>query len=395
MTHPERKQAKRFDMPGRSAAFTDIVYSGTDGSWDKIRGDQSVRLPEPPQYQVYFGELHGHTNLSDGGPSIDDYFTGLRDKAELDFGALSDHDHGGVGKPELWDAGKWELTKQKVREYYEPGKFTTILAYERDSYPFYNNLVIYYRGGDGEMLRGVRDGEITREELHRWLAREDLVLVPHDTNILSSGADFLAMDMDDMVPIIQVYGRSSSCTEYMGDPLAILLGDDCEGGHWQDALKRGARMGCIACSDDHGGNGGLVTGTFPYGCPGITGVWAESNTREAIFDALKARRCYGYMGGQNGRAGRVTVDFRIDGHYMGEEITVSGDPSIYYKIQADVPVETVTVVKNCRDYLILRRKNEQLFYDYRQEQESDCYYLRVKLADGRQAWTSPIWVSRA
>ena len=389
MTHPERKAAKRFDMPGRSAAFTDIVYSGTAGSWEKIRRDQADRLPDPPAYRLYFGELHGHTNLSDGGVPIDDYFVRLRDLAGMDFCALSDHDHGGIGSPELWDAGKWELTKQKVREYYEPGKFTTLLAYERDSYPFYNNLVVYYRDADGDMLRGVRDGELTREELRRWLARDDLILVPHDTNILSSGADFLAMEPEDMVPLIQVYGRSSSCAEYMGDPLARMLGDDCEGGHWQDALKRGARMGCIACSDDHGGYGGMPNGQpFPYGCPGITGVWAESNTREAVFDALKARRCYGFMGG------RISVDFRVSGHYMGEEITLDGDPALYYRIEADAPVSSVTVVKNCRDYLVLRKKNEQLIYDYRQESETDCYYLRAVLEDGRQAWTSPVWVSR-
>lgn len=390
MTHPERKAAKRFDMPGRAAAFTDLVYSGSEGSWDKIRKDQAERLPPPPAYRVYYGELHGHSDLSDGGVSVDDYFTRLRDIAKVDFCALSDHDHGGVGKPELWDAGKWELTQEKVREYCRPGEFTTLLAYERDSYPFYNNLVVYYREDRGELLRGARDGEITREELRRWLSREDLILVPHDTNILSSGADFQAMEPGDMTPLIQVYGRASSCAEYMGDPLARMLGDDCEGGHWQDALKRGARMGCIACSDDHGGFGGMDNGQpFPYGCPGLTGVWAEANTREAIFDALKARRCYGFMGG------RISVDFRIDGHYMGEEITVRGDPSVYYNIEADAPVESVTVVKNCRDWIVLRRKKEQLIYDYRQEEAADCYYLRVLLEDGRRAWTSPIWVRRA
>ena len=387
MKHPERKLAKRFDMPGRAAAFTDLVYAGARGSWEDIRADQASRLPGKPEYNVYFGELHGHSNLSDGGPTIDDYFVRLRDMAGLDFGALSDHDHGGVGKPELWNDGKWELIQAKVREYYEPGKFTTILAYERDSYPWYNNLVVYYREDTGEMLRGVRDGEMTREELHRWLAREDLILVPHDTNVLSSGADFLAMELCDMVPMIQVWGRNSSCVEYMGNPL--MPGDDCEGGHWQDALGRGAKMGCIACSDDHGGMGGLMSGEGLYRCPGITGVWAAENTREAIFDALRARRCWGFMG-----PGRITVDFRIDGHYMGEEITAADDPAIYYSITSETPVETVTVVKNCRDYLVLRGKREQLFYDYRQEQDEDCYYLRIKLTDGRMAWTSPIWVRR-
>ena len=145
------------------------------------------------------------------------------------------------------------------------------------------------------------------------------------------------------------------------------------------------RHGAVFCQ-----RGGIDIGDkpFPRGIAGITAVWAKENTREAVFDALKKRRCYGFMGG------RMTVDFRISGHYMGEEITVDGDPEIYYNVTADAPVANVTLVKNCRDYISVK-SSEQLIYDYRQETEADCYYLRVKLTDGRQAWTSPIWVSRS
>ena len=38
-----------------------------------------------------------------------------------------------------------------------------------------------------------------------------------------------------------------------------------------------------------------------------------------------------------------------------------------------------------------RKKSEFPIIDYRQEQETDCYYLRVELEDGRCGWTSPIW----
>ncbi|MBQ8509658.1 MAG: DUF3604 domain-containing protein [Clostridia bacterium] len=390
MIHPERKLAKRYDMPGRARSFTDIVYSGEAGNWNAINEDQKRFLPPPPAYKPFIGELHGHSNLSDGYPDIDTYYKNLRDNAKVDFAALSDHDHGGVGKPELWKAGKWDLIRQKAKEYYEPGKFTTLLAYERDSYPWYNNLVIYYNNHDGEMLRGVVDGEITRAELREWLAREDLILVPHDANLLSSGSDFLAMELEDMVPIIQVYSRYNCC-EYFGDPVNPSI--DCEGGHWQDALKRGARMGCIACGDDHVGTNGLIVDKlgYPSKFPGLTGVWAEENTLPSIFAALKARRCYGFMGG------RIIVDFRIDGHYMGEEFTASSDPAVYYHIEADAKIESVTLVKNCRDYMIFKGSpsiSEQLIFDYHQEQESDSYYLRVKLSDGRMAWSSPIWVRR-
>ena len=53
-------------------------------------------------------------------------------------------------------------------------------------------------------------------------------------------------------------------------------------------------MGCIGASDDHGLTNGMTDERIPglgrY--PGITGVLAKENTPEAIFDALKARRCF-------------------------------------------------------------------------------------------------------
>lgn len=388
MINKEQKQAKCFDMPGRCRRFTELVYSGENadpqGLWKKILNEQDKFSPPPPEYNVYFGDIHGHSCLSDGVPAPDEYYTRMRDVAKLDFAALSDHDHGGVGREPLWN-GKWDIIRKKAEEYNEPGKFTTILAYERDSYPWYNNLVIYYNSYNGEMLRGETDGELTRAELREYLGRDDLLLVPHDTNFLSSGADFNAMELDDMTPLIQVYSRGKHLERYDRE---FLIDSDCEGGHWQDALLKGAKMGCIAATDAHDGNGGIILPElgFPKMYPAITGVWAEENTLSSIFAALKARRCYGFMGG------RITLDFRINGHYMGEEITAD-ERSVYYRIDADGEIDTVTVVKNCRDYIILKGKNEQLFFDYRRENETDFYYIRVRLKDGRLAWSSPIWVN--
>ncbi len=86
------------------------------------------------------------------------------------------------------------------------------------------------------------------------------------------------------------------------------------------------------------------------------------------------------------------IDFRINGHYMGEEFADSGERSIYFNVKADSELERVTLVKNCRDYMIIKR-NEQLIYDYRAEKPTDIYYLRVELKDGRIGWTSPIWIN--
>lgn len=388
MKNDERKLAKCFDTPGRCRKFTELVYSGTHSNPRQVSQEMFKEKgsfsPPSPEYNVYFGDIHGHSQFSDGVPTIDEYYTRMRDVAKLDFAALSDHDHGGVGKEPLWN-GKWDIIRKKAVEYNEPGKFTTILAYERDSYPWYNNLVIYYNNYDGELLRGKQDGELTREELREYLSRDDLILVPHDTQILSSGADFNAMELEDMTSLIQVYSRGKHLERY--DP-QFLIDSDCEGGHWQDALKRGAKMGCIAATDAHDGNGGLILEKYEYPkkYPAITGVWAKDNTLPSIFEALKARRCYGFMGG------RITLDFRINGHYMGEEIFALDERGIYYNIKADGEIDTVTLVKNCRDYMIFKGKSEQFIFDYRKENKTDYYYIRVKLTDGRLAWSSPIWV---
>ena len=134
MKNKERKLAKGIDTPYRARSFTEKVYSGEAENprevWKEMLDVPKSHYPGPNKYQVYYGELHGHTRLSDGRPTPDEYFQNIRDNAKLDFAALTDHDHGGVGKSELWGE-KWEITKQKVASYNEPHKFTTILAYER------------------------------------------------------------------------------------------------------------------------------------------------------------------------------------------------------------------------------------------------------------------------
>ena len=391
MKNKERKLAKGIDTPYRARAFSEKVYGGPAENpreiWKEMLEVPKNYYPGPSKYHVYYGELHGHTRLSDGRPTPDEYFQNIRDVAKLDFAALTDHDHGGVGKAELWGE-KWEITKQKVAEYNEPHKFTTILAYERDSYPWYNNLVIYYNHYDGEMVREEIDGELSMEKLSELLKRDDIILVPHDTYHLDSGADFNRIPPELYPPMIEIYSRGDSA-EYFGNPYNIM-DIQCEGGYWQDALKRGGKMGCIAGSDDHGCKNGLID-SETYGddniqkYPGITGVLAESNTLPDIFNAIKMRRTFAFMGG------RMEIDFRINGHYMGEEFAEERERGIYLKVTADADIKRITIVKNCRDYIFMTR-TEQFLYDNRIETDCDFYYLRVETVDGRCGWTSPIWI---
>ncbi|MBQ8496630.1 MAG: DUF3604 domain-containing protein [Clostridia bacterium] len=403
MNHPDKYKAKRFDTPGRSAAFTDIVYreedENTSGLYREMKKAERSFDPPAPELKVFVGEMHGHSMLSDGKPTPEEYFRHIKDIAKLDFAALTDHDHGGVGKPTLWANGhkKWKEICDTVNIFNEKGKFTTLLGYERDSYPFYNNLVIYFRGADGELMRDGRDGELTEARLKELLSDENLILVPHDTYSLSAGADFIAMEKELHTPLMEIISRGDAA-EYMGNP-AFVNASCCEGGFWRDALKKGSKMGVIAGSDDHDCMNGTVIENegYPRMYPGVTGIWAKENTRESIFDALKAKRTYAFMLGKSDgeMRGRIQIDFRINGHWMGETVVRENEEAlrIYFNILADVPIKAVTLVKNCRDYMIFCGEQE-LILDYRQEADTDVYYLRVELCDGRFGWTSPVWVEK-
>lgn len=408
MNHPDRHIAKRYDTPNRCRRFTDIVYTSGEHEnsgalWEELRrAERSLDLPAPDLISLV-GEMHGHSCFSDGGPTPETYFANIRDKAKLDFAVLTDHDHGGVGSPELWAGcpSKWELTRRAALAARVEGKFSTLLGYERDSYPFYNNLILYFRYDDAEMVRSVRDGEFTAEELAALLARDDVVTCPHDTYSLSSGADFGTIPVELITPYIEIMSRGDAA-EYPGNP-ALEQGTVCEGGFWQDALRRGAKIGVIGGSDDHGGMNGRADANqpYPFAYPGVTGVWATENSPAAIFEALKAGRTYAFMMGpaEGKMGGRMVLDLRIEGHYVGETVTRPENRNlhIYIHVQADTPIKQITLVKNCRNIVTYFSRGYEFgdsILDYKQETDSDFFYLRVELTDGRFGWTSPIWVEK-
>lgn len=397
----ERKIAKKFDSITRTEDFTKIVYGGgnIENAGKKLEEILQSYTPEKSIYNIYFGEMHGHTYFSDALPDIDTYFHVARDLAQLDFCAVSDHDHGGVGCEELW-GNKWKKTRDAVKKYYCPNRFVPILAYERDSYPWYNNLVVYFNDYDKEIPLGSIAGEITAKELVELLKRKDAIVIPHTTSSLHSGCDFDKIPLELMTPLIEVYSRWGT-DEYFGNPNPVRT--ECRGGFWQDALKKGAKMGCVCGSDDHQKMPGMLMyeATHPnliYPFPGLTAVLVKELTIDGIFEALKARRCYGLMGG------RIDIDFRINGHYMGEEIVLGGETErfIWFSVKGDKPVKRVTVIKNGANYICFHGVPlcspeciiSDAFVDYSRETHCDYFYLRVELTDGRFAWTSPIWINQ-
>jgi hypothetical protein len=86
-----------------------------------------------------------------------------------------------------------------------------------------------------------------------------------------------------------------------------------------DLLRRGFQAGFIATGDSRvttPGNPQGVTMRDQRWPAGLTAVLAKELTREAVFDALRARRCYATTGP------RFLLEFTVDGNQMGSAIRV-------------------------------------------------------------------------
>ena len=67
------------------------------------------------RYHLYWGDVHGHTSLSDGQGTPDEYFTYARDTANLDFTILTDHDFG-HGPPWNMPPEDWTAIQDAAEE---------------------------------------------------------------------------------------------------------------------------------------------------------------------------------------------------------------------------------------------------------------------------------------
>ena len=127
---------------------------------------------------------------------------------------------------------------------------------------------------------------------------------------------------------------------------------------------------------------------------GLTAVWAEDLTREAIFDAVRARHCYATSGA------RIFLDLRLEGARMGSELTwpQRGRPRrVAIEAHGTCALRSVALVKNNRDLKTWtwRPRTEDVeleFEDAEPARNGDYYYVRVIQEDEHHAWSSPIWI---
>lgn len=331
--------------------------------------------------KIYFGEIHGHTYLSDGKGTEDECLTLAKDVDSLDFAALGDHSiEGGFN---VLPEDNWKRTKSAIQKYNKPNEFVTLLGYEWNSWSGakgnpnqgWGDKNIYYLNDD-EPCYGAGDSKSDDpEKLCNLLKDKEAIVIPHHS--MYGGRTDWSFKNNDLQRVVEIYsiaGNSEKGSEYSV----------------QSALAQGHKLGFIAGSDNHCGQ--LAHNESANRRAGLAVVITDDLTREKVFYALKNRHCYATTGK------RILLYFTLNGYLMGEEISLKGDDfsrKIRVRVAGTTKIKEIVIVRNNVDIHIHSGKGSFENFEYIDKDdftEELFYYVRVIQEDEEIAWSSPIWV---
>lgn len=381
-----------------------IAVRSADGSLAGINNPTLVGH-KPGDYQITWGDLHGHTALGSlAAFDPDDYFRYGREEAHLDFVSLTDHDH-------YMTPVRWEIIRDATSRHHVPGEFVTFLGYEWTSGSirqpgkgYYGHKTVLFPTDVANCLPYIEEAYESPDKLWAYLRGTGALTIPHHSAYPLEGKDVSGADWSyhdpSMQRLVEIYSRHgcSECTVCARPVLDKQKNPAVwEPGTVQHALSLGYRLGFTASSDSQIGRPGNPFRepklSSQYRC-GLTAVFAREKTREAIWEGLWNRRCYATTGQ------RIMLQFWVNGHTMGEEFKLPVDASrtIQVRVLGTEQIQRVVILKNNQEFHVHHGDSDSVEFscvDKTPLEETVFYYARVIQADGELAWASPIWVTLA
>ena len=347
-------------------------------------------------YELYFGQLHAHTNLSDGTGTVAQAFDHASKVANLDFLALTDHSNsfdndGGVhmddeNAEEL--SSEWAEGRSGAREITarENGTFVGLYGFEMtwsggapghintfNSDGFESrNYAPYKKGDNYEVLQAYFD---TLNENPQTISQFN-----HPGDTFGDFMDFALYDtvIDNQMTLIEVgngegaIGSSGYFPSYE---------------YYTRALDKGWHVAPTNNQDNHKGNWGDSNTARSV-------VLAEDLSEESIYDAMKNYRVYATEDND------LAILYTLNGNAMGS--ILDDQEAIDIEVSINDPTDNagqtkVEVIVNGGQTLAeqtfdggsadLTFEDLPATYGY--------YYIRVTQADKNIAVTAPVWVGES
>lgn len=293
------------------------------------------------RYQLYWGDLHNHNAVGYAKGSLARSIEIA--KEHLDFFAFTGHGRW-HDMPEMprnqhmhWVNGfkahteHWPKTRRMIASANDE-EFVAFLGYEWHSSSFGDHCVIFPDDHEELFLPDNVD------DLLDFAENAGALAIPHHLAYKQGwrGANWSHF-RPSVTPVVEIFSEQG-CTLSDRSPYPMLLhsnGGRVTSQTVRHQLQTGKRIGFVASTDDHFGYPGA------YG-EGVAGVWAESLTRESIFEALRARRTVAATGD------RVSLAFFVNGNPIGSEIPATRERRFQIDVNAPDSIESVELVRGER-----------------------------------------------
>lgn len=330
-------------------------------------------------WNLYFGQLHAHTDISNGAGSVEEAFQYASQVDGLDFFAVTDHsdsfDNADMGTIDANGAdisADWAAGKQAAASVTN-GDFVGLFGFEM-TWPEDKQLGhISTFNTPGWQTRDQADFENVPTALENYY--KALTSVPGSVSQFNH-PDTVHGDFERFDHYSPQYDAVVSLLEVAGEDGVV----DCE--YYDLALDKGWHVAPTNNQNNHKGQWGDAS-------EARTVVLAKSLTEEALYDAMKNRRVYATQDSD------LAIYYELNGTVMGSIIpkSESAAVTVFLNDPTDEAIGNVEVVADggeaiVRQWVETPTKMLELTvpggYSY--------YYLRVTQPDGDVAVTAPVWM---
>lgn len=345
-------------------------------------------------YELYFGQLHSHTNLSDGAGSIDEAFKHASGVDNLDFLAVTDHSNSfdnesnsgvGLGVDCSSISSEWKLGHDTAEEY-TTDDFVGLYGFEMTWSDGFGHMNTYNTPGFesrnnsefGNKSNGTQGYQNYYKEL--VAVQESLSQFNHPGTTFGDFQDFAfySPSIDQRITLIEVGNGEGGIGQTGYFPSYE---------YYTRALDKGWHVAPTNNQDNHKGNWGDSNTARSV-------VLASDLSEEAIYDAIANYRVYATEDND------LSILYELNGNAMGS-ILPAQDGGVVINAEISDPTDSgnakVEVIVNgglVAASKTLANCNGSVTFEF-DTNDYSYYYLRVTQADKNIAVTAPVWTGES
>lgn len=373
----------------------------TVSSFDyRKQGEQKANTGD---YHVYFGQLHSHTNLSDGAGTVEQAFEHASKAANLDFLAVTDHSNSFEGTNytntltesamgnEKWSEGKRAasaITASKIAN-------TDNASDKSSTFLGVYGFEMTWSDGSGHINTFNTPGFENRNN-PIYANKKQSAANPSGLQTYYSKLVQAAGSVSQFNHPGTTFGDFYDFTNYSraNDERINLIevgngeGAVGSGGYFPSysyytrALDKGWHVAPTNNQDNHKGNWGDANTARSV-------ILANELTEESLYDALSNRRVYATEDND------LSIQYTLNGAVMGTVLTEKPENvSIEAKLSdpTDNSIGKVEVIVNGGKVAASKKVTEkEATVKFDLKDDYSYYYLRITQDDGNIAVTAPVW----